>query len=71
MDVMEMWRLIYQEELPKDIGNARELLQDYSGLKADNVEAHLYAIVRARLPYDHLRFSSPAHLFLPMNPDHI
>lgn len=39
-----MWRLIYQEELPKDIGNVRGLLQDYSGLKADDVEAHLYAI---------------------------
>lgn len=47
MDVLEMWRLIYQEELPKDIGNVRGLLEDYSSLKADDIDAHLYAIVRA------------------------
>ena len=30
MDVMEMFRLIYQEELPPDIGPIQELLRDYS-----------------------------------------
>ncbi|SPN99012.1 uncharacterized protein DNG_02051 [Cephalotrichum gorgonifer] len=44
MDLMDMWRLIYQEELPPDIGPARELLCAYSNLKECEVEPHLYAI---------------------------
>lgn len=63
-----MWRLIYQEELPKDIGNVRGLLQDYSGLKADDVEAHLHAIVRAGS--SPLPVPGPAYL-PPPTPNHI
>lgn len=48
MDVMEMFRLIYQEELPPDIGPMRELLQDYSDIKPNQIESHLYKIVRSR-----------------------
>lgn len=46
MDVMEMFRLIYQEELPPDIGPIRKLLQDYSDINSNEVESHLYKIVR-------------------------
>ena len=46
MDVMEMYRLIYQEELPPDIGPMRKLLQDYSDIPASRIESHLYQIVR-------------------------
>lgn len=42
---MEMWKLIYQEELPLDIGPVRELLEVYSGIEPADVESHLYAIV--------------------------
>ena len=48
MDVMEMFRLIYQEELPPDIGPIRNLLQDYSDINPNQVESHLYKIVRPR-----------------------
>lgn len=40
-----MFRLIYQEELPLDIGPIRKLLQDYSGINRNQVESHLYKIV--------------------------
>ena len=42
---MEMWKLIYQEELPLDIGPVRELLEIYSGIEPADIESHLYAIV--------------------------
>ena len=45
MDVLEMWRLIYQEELPADIGPVRQLLEEYSKIAAADVDSHLYAIV--------------------------
>jgi hypothetical protein len=49
MDVMEMFRLIYQEELPPDIGPIRKLLQDYSDINLNQVESHLYKIVRPNM----------------------
>jgi hypothetical protein len=50
MDVLEMWRLIYQEELPGDIGPMRQLLEQYSKIAAGNVDSHLYAIVSLTFP---------------------
>jgi hypothetical protein len=49
MDVLEMWRLIYQEELPTDIGPVRQLLERYSKIASSDVDSHLYAIVSATL----------------------
>ena len=66
MDVMEMFRLIYQEELPPDIGPMRELLQDYSDIKPNQIESHLYKIVRpqALVPTLSSRRLGPAFLRL-------
>ncbi|PKS05067.1 hypothetical protein jhhlp_008434 [Lomentospora prolificans] len=44
MDLMEMWKLIYQEELPLDIGPIRELLEEYSSIESADIDSHLYAI---------------------------
>lgn len=45
MDLMEMWKLIYQEELPPDIGPVKDILEEYSGIDSTEVEAHLHTIV--------------------------
>ncbi|CAI4215444.1 unnamed protein product [Parascedosporium putredinis] len=41
---MEMWKLIYQEELPPDIGPVKDILEEYSGIDSTEVEAHLHTI---------------------------
>ncbi|CAI4215730.1 unnamed protein product [Parascedosporium putredinis] len=58
MDLMEMWKLIYQEELPPDIGPVKDILEEYSGIDSTEVEAHLHTIIGFELFRD--RHRTPA-----------
>ncbi|PHH51005.1 Methyltransferase ausD [Ceratocystis fimbriata CBS 114723] len=44
MDIFDMYRLIYQEDLPQDIAPMTGLLQRYSHLPSDQIESHLHSI---------------------------
>ena len=40
----------YQEELPDDISAARRILEHYSGIPAEAVEAHIHSVVCVNRP---------------------
>jgi hypothetical protein len=41
---------MYEPELPKDVGPAREILEKYSGIPSDDIDRHLHAVVSQPLP---------------------
>jgi hypothetical protein len=46
-ELPEKWKAFtYEEKLPDEYGDFRELVETYSSIPPDEVEAHLYAIVR-------------------------
>lgn len=45
MDVLEIQKWSYMEQLPQDIYNLRQLLEQYSKIGPAEVDDHLFSIV--------------------------
>lgn len=60
-DLAEVRAQIYWD-LPADIGPIRQLLENYSGIRPEDVDAHILAIVSTRFRIENTRknFQSPA-----------
>jgi hypothetical protein len=50
MDIMHMRRWIYLDEIPPDVNPGIDLLVRYTGVKREEIEFHIRAIVRLPNP---------------------
>ena len=40
-----LWAFMYEPELPQDIDEAREILEKYSKIPAEQIDQHLHTVV--------------------------